>query len=153
MRVALLIHDSLYDIMLLASLQRLVGCACSKQETRSNDGRLVLHVPCLLLSATTHKDPCAVFGAPFTAEQSSPSLPRWFQAPCRIAHSVLGLQYSVRGADSRRMYSSLSVALRCFWAAFQRRSLCISTTPLRFTHSKARQHLLSYNEELLSEPR
>lgn len=70
MRVALLIHDSLHDIMFLASLQRIVHCARSKEETRSDDSRLVLRVllPRYLLMLF-YEVPCAVLGAPFTAEQ------------------------------------------------------------------------------------
>lgn len=52
MRVALLIHDSLHDIMFPASLQRIVRCARSKEESRSDSSRLVLHVllpRCLLM--------------------------------------------------------------------------------------------------------
>lgn len=66
-RVARLIHDSLHDIMFLASLQRIVRCTSSKEERQQQTGTSCTAAP--LPPHAVYEVPCAVLGAPFTAEQ------------------------------------------------------------------------------------
>lgn len=152
--IALLIHDSLHDIMFQAPLQRIVHCVRSKKETRSDDSRLVLHV---LLPATSSyylwSSVCYAWSTihsrtvkPFTASLVSGTMSYCSFSPgttvlCPWCWLTENIQQS-----ALCLWLSL-----VFWAAFQRHFFSISTVLLRFGCSKARQCRLGNSEELFSD--
>lgn len=156
MRVALLIHDSLHDIMFLASLQRIVRCARSKEEeTRSDDSRLVLHVllPRYLLMLFMK---FRVLCLEHHSQQNSKAL----HCLAGFRHDVVSLFLSrdhctLSVVLTHRKYTtsgSLSVARLCFLFFFGGVGAAVSIDCVT-RGSKARQHRLGNSEELFSDRR